>query len=177
MTQMTYDVLNRPKKGSTGRTNVGWGAECGRDAVTLGGYLITSRTGKGEPRQYTAMVLISKPETGQDIVVETMVGTSFETRATAAFAIWRKYYEGWRTERTDQKAQTEQVLQQKRDARARNRLARQTPEGKEAYRLDLNAKARARRAVMTDEEKAADAAKLREKREGEAFAKMYSTPT
>jgi len=175
MTQITYDVLNRPKKDATGRTNVGWAAECDRDAVLLGGYLITSRTAKGDHRQYTAMVIMAKPdETGQDTVVETMVGTTFETRATAAFAIWRKYYEGWRAERRVEGERQEAILDAKRQSRARNRSARQTPEGQEAYRLDLNRKARERRANMTDEEKTADARRRLDKRVEKKFHDTYS---
>lgn len=178
MTQITYNVLNRPKKGSPGRTNISWASECGRDAVLLGGYLVTRRTSPGEKKQYTAIAIMAKPdETGQDTVVETMVGSSFETRATAAFAIWRKYYEGWRADRRADDEREEAILDAKRRSRIRRRMERQTPEGREAYRLDLNAKARVRRAQMTDEEKQADAAKRREKREGDAFAKTYSTPT
>lgn len=178
MTQITYTVINRPKKNSTGRTEVGWNAECGRDAVLLGGYLVTRRTSPGEKKQYTAMVIMPKPnETGQDTVVETMVGASFETRATAAFAIWRKYYEGWRLEQTFEQERQEAIRDAARRGRARRRFERQTTDGREAYRLELNRKARARRAQMTDEDKATDAAKRRAKREGESFAKIYSTPT
>lgn len=175
MTQITYTVLNRPKKDSTGRTDISWAAECGRDAVPLGGYLITSRTAKDVPRQYTAMVVMAKPnETGQDTVVETMVGSSFETRATAAFAIWRKYYEGWRLEQTFEHERQEAIRDAKRQGRARRRAERQTPDGKEAYRLDLNSKARERRAQMTPEEKVADADKRRAKREHENFVSTYT---
>jgi len=175
MTQITYTVLNRPKKNSTGRTNISWAAECGRDAVTLGGYLITRRTPPGEKKQYTAIVIMPKQDvTGQDTVVETMVGSSFETRATAAFAIWRKYYEGWRLEQTFEHERQEAIRDAKRQGRARRRTERQTPEGKEAYRLELNAKARARRAQMTPEEKQDDAAKRRAKREHDNFASTYT---
>lgn len=175
MTQITYTVINRPKKDSTGRTDISWAAECGRDAVPLGGYLVTARAPTGKTKTYTAIVLMAKPsETGQDAVVETMVGSSFETRATAAFAIWRKYYEGWRDQRAVQKASNESLLKGKRDARARNRLARQTPDGKEAYRLDLNRKARARRAQMTDAAKEEIASKLRAKREHDHFTSTYT---
>lgn len=174
MTQITYTVLNRPKKGSTGRTDISWAAECGRDAVTLGGYLITRRTLPGEKKQYIAMVMMAKPnETGQGTVVETMVGSSFETRATAAFAIWRKYYEGWRLEQTFEHERQEAIRDAKRQGRARRRFLRSTPDGKEAYRLGLNKQARERRAQMTTEEKNADAAKRRAKRERENYVSTY----
>ena len=175
MTQITYTVINRPKKDSTGRTDISWAAECGRDAVALGGYLITRRTLPGEKKQYTAMVLMPKQDvTGQDTVVETMVGTTFETRATAAFAIWRKYYEGWRADRRAEDEREEAVRDAKRQGRARRRAERQTPEGREAYRLELNRKARERRANMTDEEKKDDADKRRAKREHDTFVSTYT---
>ncbi len=175
MTQITYTVLNRPKKGSTGRTDISWAAECGRDAVALGGYLVTRRTPPGEKKQYVAVVLMAKPnETGQDTVVETMVGSSFETRATAAFAIWRKYYEGWRAEQRVEGERAEAILDAKRQTRARRRQERQTPEGREAYRLELNQKARARRSNMSDEERQADADKRRAKREHDNFVSTYT---
>lgn len=175
MTQITYTVINRPKKDSTGRTDISWASECGRDAVSLGGYLVTARAPKGMTKTYTAIVLMAKPnETGQDTVVETMVGTTFETRATAAFAIWRKYYEGWRLEQTFEHERQEAIRDAKRQGRARRRVARQTPEGKEAYRLELNTKARARRAHMTPEEKQTDAEKRRAKREHENFVNTYT---
>lgn len=174
MTQINYDVLNRPKKGSTGRTNVGWAAECARDAVPLGGYLITRRTLPGEKKQYTAMVLMAKPETGQDTVVETMVGTDFETRATAAFAIWRKYYEGWRDEQRVEGERQDAIRDAKRLARVRRRFLRSTPEGQKAYREELNAKARARWAALSAVEKATDAAKRRTNREDKSFHESYT---
>jgi len=165
MTQITYTVINRPKKDSTGRTDISWAAECGRDAVALGGYLITRRTLPGEKKQYTAMVLMPKQDvTGQDTVVETMVGTTFETRATAAFAIWRKYYEGRRVELADQRAEAEHLRQQKRLARERQREERKTPEGQQAYRDELNRKARERRANMSTEARDADAKRRRDNR-------------
>ncbi len=176
MTQITYTVLNRPKKDSTGRTDISWAAECGRDAVPLGGYLITRRTPPGEKKQYTAMVVMAKSDvTGQDTVVETMVGTTFETRATAAFAIWRKYYAGWRMKQLAEIERGEAIRDAKRQGRARRRFLRSTPDGKEAYRLDLNRKARERRAQMTDEEKQADADKRRAKREHENFVGTYTS--
>lgn len=175
MTQITYTVLNRPKKDSTGRTNISWAAECGRDAVTLGGYLITRRTPPGKKKQYIAMVSMAKvDDTGQDTVVDIMVGTDYETRATAAFAIWRKYYEGWRAEQRIEGERQDAIRDAKREARASNRIARQTPEGRQAYRDELNRKARERRANMTDEEKAAEAAKRRDKREHQSTVDSYS---
>lgn len=174
MTQISYDVKSRPKKDSVGRTDIGWGAECGRDAVKVGGYLITSRTAKGSARTYTAIMLKAKPETGQDTVVETMIGITFETRATAAFAIWRKYYESWRSGRAHQRALDEHVHTEKRNARVRQRLERQTPDGQKAYRTELNRKARERRAAMTPEDKAADAANRQAKREHDNFMSTYN---
>jgi len=175
MTKMIYDVIERPKKDSTGRTDIGWEAECGRNAVPLGGYLITRRTPPSEKKQYTAMVISPKPESGQVTIVETMVGTNFETRATAAFAIWRKYYEGWRAKRADKKADVEAILEQKSLARASRRQERQTPEGQKAYREELNRKARERRANMTDDEREKETLKRRLKREDDAFTSTYTS--
>lgn len=167
MTKMIYDVLYRPKKNSEGRTDIGWEAECGREAVPVGGYLITNRTLPNEKRQYTAMVT-KVNESG--VQIDTMVGASFETRASAAFAIWRKYYEGWRAERADEKASNEYTREQQREARTKQREFRQTPEGQKAYREELNRKARERRASMTPEEIAMAAAKRRSKRFADKIA-------
>lgn len=157
MTDFTYTVIKRPKKFETGRTDISWATECGREAVTLGGYLVTARAPKGTTRQYTAFMV-------QDSV-ETEIGTTFETRAQAAFAIWRKYYEGWRSDRTVKRGEAEAELQAKRDARAKRRSERQTPEGQKTYREELNQKARERRAAMTAEERVMEASKRRAKRE------------
>lgn len=162
MTDFTYDVLYRPKKGKTGRTNVGWAAECGREAVQVGGYLVTRRASKGEPKTYTAFM--TKQE-ADGTMVELYVGNDFETRAQAAFAIWRKYYEPEREARERQKAAEEAERKRRREERIRKRAFRQTPEGQKAYREELNAKARARRAAMTPEQKAEEARKRRKKRE------------
>lgn len=175
MTQITYTVINRPKKNSTGRTDISWAAECGRDAVTLGGYLITRRTLSGAKKQYIAMVSMPKvDDTGQDTVVDIMVGTDYKTRATAAFAIWRKYYKDWRTEQRIEGERQDAIRDAKRLARARNRFLRSTPEGQKAYREELNRKARARRAQMTDAAKKEAASKLRAKREHHSTVKGYT---
>lgn len=175
MTRINYDVKSRPKKFSAGRTNIGWAAECGRDAVEVGGYLVTTRTPKGKTRMYAAIMLGAVSDvTGQDGVVETEIGTMFETRATAAFAIWRKYYEEWRIDRLVTALNNEAILKQKREDREHQRSCRQTPEGKKAYREDLNRKARERRANMTNEERVAEAAKRRAKREHKNTVTSYS---
>lgn len=171
MTDFTYTVIERPKKDNPGRTDIGWAASAGRDAVQLGGYLVTNRTAKGEKRDYQAFMV--KPDSYGEMTME-FVGDTFETRAQAAFAIWRKYYEGERMRRAQEKAQTEAEKQQRRDERARRREFRQTPEGQKAYREELNRKARERRASMTDEQKAEAAAKLRAKREHQTTVASYT---
>ena len=168
MTDFTYTVIKRPKKFETGRTDISWAAECGRDAVTLGGFLITSRALKGTKKQYTAVMT-------QGMITGTFVGDKFETRAQAAFAIWRKYYEGWRTERRVEDEREEAIRDAKRQSRVRRRFARQTPEGQQAYKDDLNRRARERRAAMTAEERVADAAKRRAKREQKAEITALTT--
>lgn len=162
MTDFTYTVINRPKKDSAGRTNISWGAECGRDEVPLGGYLVTSRTAKGESRNYQAF-MIKQDADGND--TETLIGDGFETRAKAAFAIWRKYYADWRDQRAQQKAAAEAEKQRRRDERASRKAFRATPEGKKAYQDELNRKARERRAAMTPADRKAEADARRAKRE------------
>lgn len=175
MTKMVYTVLKRPTSGFTGRTDISWGAECGRDAVRLGGYLITKRHHRGETKRYTAMVIRpNRGNTGQDTLIETLVGTEFETRATAAFAIWRKYYQGWRAQRADAKVDKEAIRELKRLARKDRKQERQTPEGRKAYRLELNRKARVRRANFTAEDRAKTAADRRSKIKNDNFIGTYT---
>ena len=175
MTKIVYTVINRPKTGEYGRTNIGWKEECGRAAVVIGGYLTTFRTPKGAPKSYTATMINPRPDLdGHDGRVETLIGINYQTRATAAFAIWRKYYEGWRIKRDTEKSNNEAVLVAKREERRLRRIARQTPEGMKAYRNDLNAKARARRANMTEAERKENTVKRRAKREHDKFSSTYN---
>jgi hypothetical protein len=156
MTKMTYDVINRPKNDQSGRTNVGWAAERGKEAVTVGGYLTTSRAAKGQSRIYTATMIKGG--------IETVVGNTFTTRAQAAFAIWRAYNVDFRDERAINRARVEAEAENRRRDRAIRKAYRQTPEGLEAYRAELNEKARIRRESLTDEQKAALVAKRKAKR-------------
>lgn len=153
MTKIIYSVISRPKKHDSGRTDIGWLAECDRAAVKLGGYLLTSRAVKGLPKTYDAVMLKETVEAGQPVVHETPVGDSFETRAQASFAIWRAYYADLRNDRAFERAWTEANAEDKRRNRAKAKAFRQTTDGAEAYRLELNQKARDRRAVMTPDEK------------------------
>jgi len=153
---MTYDVINRPKNNQSGRTNVGWAAEGAKEAVTAGGYLTTARAPKGQSRVYTATLTKDG--------IETVVGNTFTTRAQAAFAIWRAYNVDFRDERAFNRAMTEAEAENRRVDRAIRKAHRQTPEGMEAYRAELNEKARIRRESMTDEQKAALVAKRKAKR-------------
>ncbi len=146
MTKIIYSVIDRPKKDSTGRTNVGWLAECGRPEVSYGGHLITQRTVKGQDRSYLAVV-------SKDNLERTLADT-FTSRAQASFAIWRAYHEDWRNARSMDRDHGEAIRENKRRQRAAVRAFRKTDDGKEAYRLELNSKARARRANMTPDEKA-----------------------
>ena len=172
MTMFTFTVVNRPKKDATGRTNVSWPAECGRAAVPLGGYLITSRTKKGADRNYVAyMTKLDADENS----VDSLVGDGFTSRVQAAFAIWRMYYADWRSKRQAERVQKDAEKQARREQRAKRRAYRETPEGKEAYRLELNAKARERRQNMTEEERAAERAKRRAKREQAATVASYAS--
>ncbi len=155
MTKIIYSVVKRPKKLDTGRTDVGWAAECDREAVKLGGYMITSRAVKGLPKLYEAVMVKETMVNGVNVADEYPIGDTFNTRAQASFAIWRSYYAGWRNERSLERAHDEAVVEDKRRGRAKMRDARQTPEGKEAYRLELNRKAQAKRNAMTDDEKQA----------------------
>lgn len=172
MTMFAYTVVNRPKKDAVGRTNISWAAECGREAVALGGYLVTSRTKKGEDRNYIAYMHKADAEGN---ATDTLVGDGFTTRAQAAFAIWRSYYSDWRATRNAERSQREAQKLARREERAKRRAYRETPEGREAYRLELNRKARERRANMTAEEKAAEAAKRRAKREQAATVASYTS--
>lgn len=162
MTDFSYTVINRPKKDSAGRTDISWTAECGRDEVPLGGYLVTTRTAKGESRNYQAFMVQTDTDGN---TTEVFVGDGFETRAQAAFAIWRKYYADWRATRAQQKAADEAEKQRRREERARRKAFRSTPEGKKAYQDELNRKARERRAAMTPEDRKAEAEARRAKRE------------
>lgn len=155
MTKIIYSVINRPKKDRNGRTDVSWLAECDREAVKLGGYLLTSRAVKGLPKVYYAVMLKETIEAGVPVVHETVVGDTFGTRAQASFAIWRAYYKDWRGDRAFERSWTEAEAEDKRRNRVRAKAFRQTPEGQEAYRLELNTKARDRRAAMTPDEKQA----------------------
>lgn len=155
MTKIIYDVISRPKKHDSGRTDVGWLAECGREAVKLGGYLLTSRAVKGLPKVYYAVMLKETIEAGETVAHETVVGDTFGTRAQASFAIWRAYYADLRNDRAFERAWSEAEAEDKRRNRAKAKAYRQTPEGKEAYRLELNQKAQVRRDAMTPEEKQA----------------------
>jgi hypothetical protein len=170
MTEFAYTVIKRPTKDEAGRTEIGWAAGAGREAVPFGGFVTTNRTPKGESRKYAAYTCMPSPDHMQPV----FVGDTFKTRAQAAFAIWRKYYEDARMQRAQEKAQTEAEKQQRREERARRREYRQTPEGQKAYREELNRKARERRATMTDEQKAEVAAKLRAKREHTSTVASYS---
>ena len=155
MTKIIYDVISRPKKNDSGRTDIGWLAECDRAAVKLGGYLLTSRAVKGLPKTYYAVMVKETIEAGINVAHETVVGDSFETRAQASFAIWRAYYADLRNDRAFERAWTEAIAEDKRRKRVKAKAFRQTTDGSEAYRLELNQKARDRRAVMTPVEKQA----------------------
>ncbi len=151
MTKIIYTVVNRPLNKAKGFTRIGWLAECGRPEVSYGGFMTTSRTIKGQDRSYLVSVV-------KDNVIKD-IPEIFKSRAQASFAIWRAYNEGWRTERAHDRDHDEALRENKRRQRAAVRAFRKTDDGKEAYRLELNSKAQARRANMTDEEKAAVTAK------------------
>lgn len=155
MTKIIYTVVNRPKKDRNGRTDVSWLSECDREAVKLGGYLITSRATKGLPKLYYAVMLKETIEAGVSVVHETVVGDTFESRAQASFAIWRAYYKEWRDTRSFDRAWAEAEAEDRRRTRAKAKAFRQTPDGAEAYRLELNKKAQVRRDAMTPDEKQA----------------------
>ena len=156
MTKMIYTVINRPKKDIAGRTNIGWHAEGEREEVSIGGFLETSRTLPGEVRRYHAVMIKGG--------VRTSVGNNHETRAQAAFAIWRSYYSDWRAERNSTKEQVLLAKEARAEERERIREYRATPEGQKAYRAELNRKAKVRRDSMTPEQKAEIYAKRRAKR-------------
>ena len=166
MTKLVFNVWNRPKKDETGLTSVGWLAECGREDVPCGGYLTTYRTPPGKPKKYGA-VMVKK-------MSPTFLDTDFTTRAQAGFAIWRSYYEDLRIERRIDTEHAEAIIRAKREERARRRNIRMTPEGKLAYRDELNSKARAKRAMMTPEEKAVAAHHRRNKRDHDNMVESYS---
>ena len=147
MTKIIYTVVNRPMNKAKGLTRVGWLAECGRETVPYGGFLTTSRIVKGQDRSYLASVV-------KNDVISDLPDT-FKSRAQASFAIWRAYYADLRSDRAFERAWTEAKAEDKRRNRAKVKAFRQTPEGMEAYRLELNSKARARRAAMTPDEKQA----------------------
>lgn len=155
MTKIIYSVVKRPKKLNTGRTDVGWAAECDREAVKLGGYMITSRAVKGLPKLYEAVMVKETMVNGVNVAAEHPIGDTFNTRAQASFAIWRAYYAGWRNDRSLERAHVEAEAEDKRRGRAKAKAFRQTPAGAESYRLELNEKARAHREAMTDDEKQA----------------------
>ena len=161
MTKMVYTVVNRPKKDETGRTDIGWKEDGVSKAVNFAGYLITSRTKRGETRKYSAY-LIATPE--GFIGKQFHVGDNFETRAQAAFAIWREYYFDVKCERKMAKVAEAADHDQRQKEREDRKKFRATPEGQQAYRDELNRKAQTRRAAMTSEEKAVIAAKRKEKR-------------
>jgi len=162
MTKMIYTVVNRPKKDAYGQTDIGWLAECGRDAVPLGGFLITSRTLPGDDREYVARAYTSLKE---GIASTINLGSTFKTRSSAAFAIWRYHYKDLRTEQQTIKRDDLALKDRKRDERKKIRDARLTPEGKEAYRLELNRKAREKRHLMPLEQKL----KMSKKRSEKAY--------
>lgn len=160
MTKMTYTVINRPKKDRAGRTSIGWRAECGREEVAVGGFLETSRTPPGEVRRYHAVMFKDG--------VRTSVGNNHETRAQAAFAIWRAYYSDWRDKQNSDKAyersMEEAEAENRRLARVAKKAYRETHEGREAYQQVLRKRAKAKRDAMTPEQKAKMYAKRRAKR-------------
>ncbi len=157
MTKMVYTVVQRPKKFDSGRTDIGWKEDGGFEAVPCAGYLITSRTKKGELRTYSAYAF-------QDAPYDSHLGDDFTTRAQAAFAIWRSYYLVDKTERFMAKKIEGIERDQRREARLKLKELRKTPEGQAEYKKLLNAQARARRAAMTHEQKAVATAKRKEKR-------------
>lgn len=159
MTKMIYTVINRPKKNTAGRTNIGWTDECERNAVPTAGFLETSRTLPHEVRRYHAVMI----KDGKS----TSVGNNHETRAQAAFAIWRAYYSDWRNTRNSTKEQAMLAKDERVEKRKKIRADRATPEGQEAYRLELNRKAKERRDSMTAELKAEIFTKRRAKRANE----------
>ena len=163
MTKMVYTVINRPKKDETGRTDIGWLADGASEEVPYAGFLVTSRTKKGELRTYSATV-VKSPAGFPEFKTKKHLGDDFETRARAAFAIWRAYYSDVKTERHMAKAAEQEDRELRRKGREDRKAFRATPAGMEAYRKELNEKARVRRASMTPEEKAAIAERRREKR-------------
>lgn len=163
MTKMVYTVINRPKKDETGRTDIGWKADNVSEEVPYAGFLVTSRTKKGEVRTYTAVV-VKSPDGFPEFKTKKRLGDDFTSRAQAAFAIWRAYYSDMKTERQMAKLAEEDASDQRRMWRVARKAFRDTPAGAKAYRNELNEKARVRRASMTPEEKANIAARRREKR-------------
>ena len=163
MTKMVYTVINRPKKDETGRTDIGWKEDGASEEVTYAGFLITSRTKKGEVRTYTAFVITS-PADFSELKIKKHLGDDFTSRAQAAFAIWRAYYLVDKAERHMKKWLEENERNKRRIKREDQKKFRATPAGMEAYRKELNEKARVRRASMTPEEKANIATRRREKR-------------
>lgn len=161
MTKMVYTVIRRPKKDSPGRTDIGWKEDSASKEVPHAGFLFTSRTKCGQVRKYTAYLITSR-----DGSIETRVhlGDDFETRAQAAFAIWREYYSEKKRIQYIIRLTDEISRDQRRRARAIQKKFRATPEGMEEYRKHLNAQAAARRAAMTPEQKAVTAAKRKEQR-------------
>ncbi len=156
MTKMVYTVINRPKNDEVGQTNIGWKADNVSEEVTYAGYLVTARYAKFEDRRYHAFM--NKDSTTLDL------GDDFTTRARAAFAIWRAYYSDVKSERHMAKTAEQEERDRRRQQREERKAFRDTPAGMEAYRKELNEKARVRRASMTPEEKAAIAERRREKR-------------
>ena len=165
MTKMVYTVINRPKKDETGRTDIGWLADGASEEVPYAGFLVTSRTKKGELRTYSATVVKSPDHDAlPEFKIKKHLGDDFETRAQAAFAIWRAFYSGVKTERQVAKLAEQEDSERRRKEREDRKAFRATPVGMDAYRKELNEKSRVRRALMTPEEKANIAARRREKR-------------
>jgi len=156
MTKMIYTVVRRPKVGRHGLTTIGWAEECGREAIVTGGYLHTRRTLPGEQTYYTAIMTKAN--------FDRWLGDKFETRAQAAFAIWRLYYKNERAKRDQDKANEANGKHARAVGRKHKREHRATPEGQEERRLMLNRKAKEKRDNMTDEQRKAINDKLKKRR-------------
>lgn len=163
MTKMVYTVVRRPKKFDSGRTDIGWKEDGTSEAVPRAGYLITSRTVRGQKRKYSAYV--STPFSYENFYIWGYhLGDEFETRAQAAFAIWREYYKDKKDTRKAERKEKESQRSVRREARLKLKEYRKTPEGLAEYKKLLNAQAVARRAAMTSEQKAVAGAERKEKR-------------